>query len=66
MLECEEAVRLKLIVVQAELVVVGGFVFDLEQLQQGHVETVTHALQGCLGEALQRMCNCYIVVRVCK
>jgi hypothetical protein len=30
MLECEEAERLKLIVVQAELVVVVGFVFNLE------------------------------------
>jgi hypothetical protein len=34
----------------AELVVVVDLVFNLEQLHQAHVETVTHALQGCLGE----------------
>jgi hypothetical protein len=50
MLKIEEAKLLKLVIVQVKLVVVRGFVLDLEQFHHSHVVAIAHALEGCLGE----------------
>ena len=50
MFKRKEAKLLKLVIVAVELVIVCRLVFDLEEFEQAHVETVTQALNGCFGE----------------